>query len=427
MDFLRETLAAARLAFRLLWRRGWVAAGLALALLAGGVLPFSLSAAAPGRGLWLLRLLYGGGVSFAALSLFAVVAGVAAFARDAAAKILPGLLVTPARRWALVLGRHAALSLLLAALWALAGGLSFAAARAGAEGADGETDSAARFAYATVPFVRADGAGEGERGRFAADVLPAGATGRWKASAPAPERAAVARGADAILRVTAAGALEAGGELPVVLALGGEEARVTLHSGAECERPFSAAAETGSLAVSNESAWPAWFARETPPALRHPVASAAANALGGFALGAAHLALLAALGVALGALFHPAEALFFGLALLLAVGVSQVADGTAEQTREEFVEQVARFGGNAGHEPGKAARAAATAAYGAYRVSRAVLTPLSDAGDLARVAESEWIPPGEAARAVALQGFLIPALLTLAAAAGLAKREAFAE
>ena len=130
MDFFRETTATARMALLLLWRRGWAAAGLLAAVLTGGVLPFSLSAAAPGRDLWQLRLLYGGGASFAALSLFAMVAGVAAFARDAAGKRLPSLLVTPARRSALALGRLAALVALLWALWAVACALVFAAARA---------------------------------------------------------------------------------------------------------------------------------------------------------------------------------------------------------------------------------------------------------------------------------------------------------
>jgi hypothetical protein len=427
MTFFRETGGAARMALLLLWRRRWVAAGLLLAVLAGGVLPFSLSAAAPGKGLWSLRALYGNGVSFAALSVFAMVAGVAAFARDAAGRIMPGLLVTPARRISLVLGRFLALAALLSFLWFLACALTFSAARAGAR-EDGGFAPCARFAYEIVPLARVPGERPSGAEGLAADVLPAGATGGWRAEAPVPRRPAEFAGADVDLRLSATGALEAGGELPLRVTVSGSFSdSFVLRSGAETVRPCPAgAADTGAVSVSNDGAFPVWFSRAAGISLGYPVSGAGANFARGALVGAAHLALLASLGIALGALFHPAEALFFALALLLTLGVSSLAGEAMVQTREEFVASVSRFGGVTGAEPSKAARAAATAAYGAYRATQTVLAPLADAGRLSRLSASEAIGPGEVLGAVALKALLLPLLLSLAAATGLSKREAFA-
>jgi hypothetical protein len=239
-----------------------------------------------------------------------------------------------------------------------------------------------------------------------------------------PRRGAAA---EAILRLSATGALESGGELPLRATLGGTEDAFVLHSGAESERTFPAeAAAAGELVLANEGTSPVWFSRATGVLLRIPAGGAGANFLRGAGIAAAYLVLLAALGMALGALFHPPEALFFALALLLTLAVSPLANGVQAPTKEEFVASVSRFGGTTGAEPTEAARRAATAAWGAYRATRAVLSPLADAGKLARLADGEAVGARELAEAVAVKALLLPLLLALAAAAGLAKREAFA-
>lgn len=149
------------------------------------------------------------------------------------------------------------------------------------------------------------------------------------------------------------------------------------------------------------------------------------------------LALLAAVGLALGTFFSTPVAAFASVVLLLLLQLSGFIGGAAQADRAVFVANVAPFGAHV-HSPGDAehsvaaeaapsptplARAAATALYWLYRGTWACIRPLMDDDAIDRLATATAIPAREVAASLLRRLLLLPLLLGLLSAAVLRTRE----
>ena len=143
------------------------------------------------------------------------------------------------------------------------------------------------------------------------------------------------------------------------------------------------------------------------------------------------LALLAAVGLALGTFFSTPVAAFASVVLLLLLQLSGFIGGAAQADRAVFVANVAPFGAHVhGHDaeaeaapPTPLARAAATALYWLYRGTWACIRPLMDDSAIDRLATATAIPPREVAASLLRRVLLLPLLLGLLSAAVLRTRE----
>lgn len=155
------------------------------------------------------------------------------------------------------------------------------------------------------------------------------------------------------------------------------------------------------------------------------------------------IALLAALGLALGTLFSMPVATFAAFVLLVLLQLSGFIGSVATTDRAVFVANVAPFGAGHHHghdaadaspeatatdagaddEPSPIARAAATALYAVYRATWTLLRPLLEDTTVDRVATATAIPLREVAHALLRQLLLLPLLLGALSAAVLRSRE----
>lgn len=147
------------------------------------------------------------------------------------------------------------------------------------------------------------------------------------------------------------------------------------------------------------------------------------------------LALLAAVGLALGTVFSMPVAAFASVVLLVLLQLSGFIGSAAQADRAVFVANVASFGAQAhahgdaeaadvGDAPPSAlARAAATGLYWIYRGTWAFLRPLMDDSAIDRLATATAIPAREVADSLLRRLLLVPLLLGLLSAAVLRSRE----
>ena len=140
------------------------------------------------------------------------------------------------------------------------------------------------------------------------------------------------------------------------------------------------------------------------------------------------LALLSAVGLALGTFFSTPVAAFASVVLLLLLQLSGFIGGAAQTDRAVFVANVAPFGAHV-HDDAEAApptplaRAAATALYWLYRGTWACIRPLMDDTAIDRLATATAIPAREVASSLLRRLILLPLLLGLLSAAVLRSRE----
>lgn len=143
------------------------------------------------------------------------------------------------------------------------------------------------------------------------------------------------------------------------------------------------------------------------------------------------LALLAAVGLALGTFFSTPVAAFASVVLLLLLQLSGFIGGAAQADRAVFVANVAPFGAHVHADdaeteaapPPPLARAAATALYWLYRGTWACIRPLMDDDAIDRLATATAIPSRDVASSLLRRVLLLPLLLGLLSAAVLRSRE----
>ena len=196
-------------------------------------------------------------------------------------------------------------------------------------------------------------------------------------------------------------------------------------------RNFPAGARQAAVTFHNRGARNAtlFFAPADGLVLRRNAGTFAGNYLRALAQLYLRLALFAAIGVTLGILFSMPVATFLSLVLILILQLSGFISAAAQVDRATFVANVASFGGGHVHgdaepaPPSLVARATATVFFYAYRGTWLALRPLLADRTLDDLANGNYLPPRDLARALLSQGVVIPLFLALLSTTVLRRRE----
>lgn len=463
--------AMMRASLRTLLRSRLAPVMLLAVLAATALLPMAMRGDGTLEGLIRLHLTYTLGLASFLLGLFSLWTGCAGIAREAETKTLHLLVTKPVPRFSIWLGKWLALLVLDATLLAVAVAASAATLALRVHGGnftDAQRAETLPRSLASLTTLRAPL--PDVEAAVRADYLRLKASGQLP---DAPESTilaqirrnvlsrefALAPGASHTWHFTPPAGLS--GDAPVWLQLrcdssllGSAETSVAWFPGGagQGEREFDfipgiprlipsplplsayAAPDTLSVILSNHDANGStlFFDPDDGATLRVRTGSFAGNLLRASLLLYGRMALLAAVGLALGTLFSLPVAAFASVVLLLLLQLSNFIGAAAQTDRATFVANVAPFGADAhAHgddtatttEPSPAARAAATALYVLYRATWTLLRPLLEDTTLDRLATATAIPAREVASTLLRQLLLLPLLLGALSAATLRARE----